>query len=217
MNIDNIKEENDGITTLFAAPDRLITLFADEMRELGLEFSDCDEIVGFMHKRKDVILSVAIKYYRMAREEQNDEAENYFLGFFEHKGYCELVPMLIEAYSDAHTWDATRWFIAECLYVIEGEKYISEYIKLVLDRSLGLSRQKIIALLGKIGDERMIPALIELLEDRDVRAYALAALSGLEKPELRPHFERFKDAGIREYFNSIVDHTRCNRYNHVRW
>ena len=193
MNIENIKEENDIFDPFFVAPNPLITAFADEMREAGLEFDECDELSEFMPEKKDVILPQAVKYYREAREEQNDEAENYFLSFFEYKGLDELVPMLIEAYTDANTWDVTRWGIADCLSAIESKEYAHEYIEAVSNSALGSSRQKLIALLGKIKDERAIPALIELLEDKTVRAHTLAALSKFDDPELRSHFERFKD------------------------
>ena len=193
MSIENIKEENGGFDPFYDEPDRLITLFADEMRELGLEFCECDELYGLMPEKKEIIIPVALKYFRMAREEDNDEAQNYFLGFFEHKGLDEVVTMLIESYEDAHTWDATRWFIAECLYTIEMRGCVPEYIRVAKDRALGLSRQKVIALLGKIKDESAIPALVELLDDASVRAHTITALSEFENPDLRPHFERFKD------------------------
>ena len=181
MSIENIKEENGGFDPFFEEPDSLITLFAQEMQELGIEFDEYDELPGLMPEKKDVLLPAAVKYYRMAREEERDEAENYFLSFFEHKGLDELVPMLMEAYTDSRTWDATRWFIAECLYTIEAKQYVSSYIDAVLNRDLGSSRQKLIALLGKIKDASAMPALIELSEDPSVRAYALSALSLCEK------------------------------------
>ena len=193
MSIENVKEENGGFDPFYDEPDRLITLFADEMRESGLEFCECDDLYGFMPEKKEIILPLAVKYFHMAREEENDEAQNYFLGFFEHKGLDEVVPMLVESYADAHTWDATRWFIAECLYTIEMREYVTEYVRVAKDRTLGSSRQKVIALLGKIKDESTVPALVELLDDASVRAHTITALSKFENPDLRPHFERFRN------------------------
>ena len=160
MSIEDIKEENGGFGPFFEAPDELILLFADEVRAAGLEFDECDELPGFMPERKDVLLPVTLKYYRLAREEGRDEAMNYFLAFFEHKGLDDIVPALIEDYTDLQTWDATRWFIADCLYTIEAPGYVDEYIKAVKDTRLGSSRQKIIALLGKLKDELAIAALV---------------------------------------------------------
>ena len=59
---------------------------------------------------------------------------------------------------------------------------------------LGTSRQKLIALLGKLKDERAMPALVELLEDESVRSHTLSALSKYKREELRPCFERFRDS-----------------------
>ena len=163
------------------------------MRELGFEFCEFDELPGFMPEKKEHIFPAAVKYYRKAREEQNDETMNYFISFFEHKGLDEVVSMLIEDYINERTSDATRYFIADCLYTIEAGGYVKEYVGAVSNPALGSSRQKLIALLGKIKDESVIPTLVKLLEDETVRAHTLAALSGYRKEELRPHFERFKN------------------------
>lgn len=173
------------------APDELITLFADEMRALGFGSDDYDKLFTYMPEHKDTVLPLVLGYYRRAKDEKRDDAQNYFLAFFEHKGLDDLVPMLIEDYISGETWDATRHMIADCLYTIGSDKYIPEYLCAVQLSSLGSSRQTLVSLLGKLKDERAIPVLKDLVEDEKVRSYALSALLGYERKELRPIFERF--------------------------
>ena len=176
------------------APDELITLFAEDMQGLGFDCDDYDALAGYMPEHKDTVLPLALKYYQRAKAEKRDDTINYFLAFFEHKGLDDLVPMLVEDYISEEFFAATRHMVADCLYTIGSDKYMNEYLGAVKLSSLGSSRQRLISLVGKLKDESAIPTLVELVEDETVCSYALTALAGFEREELRSVFERFADS-----------------------
>ena len=48
----------------------LVPLFENELREAGFEFEISNQTLGFMPKHKKIILPIAIKYYKLAKEKQ---------------------------------------------------------------------------------------------------------------------------------------------------
>ena len=106
-------------------PDSLIPLFEDELRKMGFEFEISNQTLGFMPKNKKTILPIAIKYYKLAKNQNKVDEQNHFLSFFHFKGMEEVMPMLIEDYYAEETQDLTRWFISDCIYQIRSRNYRS--------------------------------------------------------------------------------------------
>lgn len=188
-------------------PDSLIPLFVKELRELGFEFETANQAVGLLPKHKKAIVPVAVKYYRLAKELEKPNEQNYFLRFLHIKGLDDVVPMLLEDYYSEKTEDLTRWFISDCIYQIRARNFVKEYLDIVSSRKFGQNRQMIVLLLGKLKEESAVPVLIDLLEDEDVRLHAICALGQFKREEFRCYFERFRDSthpGWRKYARSAI-------------
>lgn len=188
-------------------PDSLIPLFVKELRALGFEFETANQAVGFLPKHKKAIVPVAVKYYRLAKELEKPNEQNYFLRFLHIKGLDDVVPMLLEDYYSEKTEDLTRWFISDCIYQIRARNFVKEYLDIVSSRKFGQNRQMIVLLLGKLKEESAVPVLIDLLEDEDVRLHAICALGQFKREEFRCYFERFQDSahpGWRKYASSAI-------------
>lgn len=188
-------------------PDSLIPLFVKELRELGFEFETANQAVGLLPKHKKAIVPVAVKYYRLAKELEKPNEQNYFLCFLHIKGLDDVVPMLLEDYYSEKTEDLTRWFISDCIYQIRARNFVKEYLNIVSSRRFGQNRQMIVLLLGKLKEESAVPVLIDLLEDEDVRLHAICALGQFKREEFRCYFERFRDSahpGWRKYARAAI-------------
>lgn len=188
-------------------PDSLIPPFVKELRELGFEFETANQAVGLLPKHKKAIVPVAVKYYRLAKELEKPNEQNYFLSFLHIKGLDDVVPMLLEDYYSEKTEDLTRWFISDCIYQIRARNFVKEYLDIVSSRRFGQNRQMIVLLLGKLKEESAVPVLIDLLEDEDVRLHAICALGQFKREEFRCYFERFQDSahpGWRKYARSAI-------------
>ncbi len=71
-------------------PDSLIPPFEQELRDLGFRFEISEQIKQFLHKHKKTILPIAIKYYRLARELEKPNEQNYFMSFLLSKALMML-------------------------------------------------------------------------------------------------------------------------------
>ena len=184
-------------------PDSLILPFEQELRDLGFQFEISPQIDQFLPKHKETILPIAIKYYKQAKYPKD---KSFFMGLFHHKGFEEVVPMLLEDYySDNSNID--KWAIGDRLYQIRSKKYIDDYLKIISDSSYGQDRQMVILLIGKLKVEAAIPILIDLLEDEGVRLHAIIALGDFKRNDLRQYFERFqndKHSGLRKYARAAL-------------
>ena len=150
---------------------------------------------------------MAVKYYRLAKELEKPNEQNYFLRFLHIKGLDDVVPMLLEDYYSEKTEDLTRWFISDCIYQIRSKRFVKEYLDIVSNRVFGRNRQMIVLLLGKLKEESAIPTLIDLLEDEEVRLHAISALGEFKREEFRRYFERFQNSthpGWRKYAKAAI-------------
>lgn len=184
-------------------PDSVLPAFKKELLNLGFSFRVLNQAEALLPKHKDTVLPIVIKYYKMAKLKNE---KRYMLGWFHHRGFEEVVPMLLEDYYSDNT-NIDRWAIGDQLYQIRSKKYIDDYLKIISDSSFGRSRQMVILLLGKLKEERAVPILIDLLEDEDVRLQAITALGDFKREEFRCYFERFQDSkhpGWRKYAKSAL-------------
>ena len=110
-----------------------------------------------------------------------------------HKGFDDAVPLLLKDFYDSNSV-TDKWAIADTIYVIQSKSYIEEYIKIITDTELGISRQMIVLLVGKLKVEKAIPILEELLDDETVRLHALTALGYYKQERLCKHFEKYKES-----------------------
>ena len=184
-------------------PDSILLDFKQELLNLGFNFQVLNQAEALLPKYKETVLPIVIKYYKMAKMKNEKQ---YLLGWFHHKGFEEVVPMLLEDfYSDDLNID--KWAIGDRLYQIRSNQYIDDYLNIISNHEYGQNRQMIILLIGKLKVEEAIPILIDLLEDEGVRLQAITALGNFKREEFRPYFERFENAkhpGWRKYAKAAL-------------
>lgn len=83
-----------------------------------------------------------------------------------------------------------KWAIGNALEVVADDSVFDELVQIARDRQHGRARQMVVLALGEMRDPRTVDVLIELLEDDQVAAYALAALGKLKAVKARPYAER---------------------------
>ena len=177
--------------------------FKQELLSLGYSFEVLNQAESLLPTHKAEILPIVIKYYKKATLKNEKQ---YLLRWFHHKGFDEVVPMLLEEYF-SNTQDIDRWAIGDRLYQIQSSKYIDQYLSIIQNKKYGINRQMVVLLVGKLKEVSAIPILIELLSDSDVRLHALAALGAFKKAELRPIFEGFvndKNAALRKQAKAAI-------------
>lgn len=172
-------------------PDSLILSFERELADMGFTFETSNQALALMPRCKEWLLPIIVSYYNRAKQEKRYNEQNHFLKFLCHKGMDEVIPMLVTDFWSSDTPDLTKWFISDCIYLIQSKSFVNDYMEIVLHKEFGINRQMIVLLLGKIKEESAIPALIQLLDDDLVRIQAIAALGYYKREEFRVIFERF--------------------------
>ena len=188
-------------------PQSLIPLFEEELRKRGFHFEITNQIRNYMPKHKKAILPIAIEYYRKAKELGLVNEQHHFMGYFQYKGFEELVPMLLEDFYSEATSELTRWIISDCLYQICSKKYTEEYLDIISKPQYGRNRQMFILLIGRLKAEDAIPILINLLEDEEVRLQVIKALGEYRREEFRIYFMRYVDSkqtGWKKYAKAAI-------------
>ena len=188
--IENYKKASEKYFAQY--PDSVILTFEQELRDLGFQFEISPQIDQFLPKHKETILPIAIKYYQQAKYPKD---KNFFILLFHHKGFEEVVPMLLNDFYSDKALPLTREFIGETLRAIRSKKYIKDYLEIIAQPQYGLARAPIFSLVTSLKAEQAIPVLIHILEaDKEFASCALKALGAYKRPEFRPYFERFANS-----------------------
>lgn len=83
------------------------------------------------------------------------------------------------------TGTGLRWTIGNALEVLARDEIAEQMISLARKPEYGVARQMVVLGLGKLTDPRVVPILIDLLEDEDVMGHAVMALGKLRATEAR--------------------------------
>ena len=84
-----------------------------------------------------------------------------------------------------------RWVIGNALEVVADDAVLDGMMELARDRRYGKAREMLVAGLGNMSDERVIPLLLDLLKDDEVSGHAIMALGKLKPRAARSHVEPF--------------------------
>jgi HEAT repeat protein len=88
-------------------------------------------------------------------------------------------PVMFKEFKKTQTSSSLRWIIGNALSVVTTRDHLDEILSICQDRKYGKGRQELVASLGRFNDPRVVPVLIDLLQDDDVVAHALEALRRL--------------------------------------
>ncbi len=101
-----------------------------------------------------------------------------------------------------------KWAIGNTLEGLDRQRHVEDLIDLALDRSHGMPRQMIVSALARLKNQRVTPALIELLDDEDVNGHAIGALRLRKVREAVPRlvlFERHDNAWKRKTARAAIE------------
>lgn len=94
-----------------------------------------------------------------------------------------------------------RWAIANALEVLADDRVLDDIVALVQEPKYGKSRQMLTLALAKMRDPRVIPVLVNLLDDEEVLGHAVIALGTLRAQSARGRIEsliRHRTAWVRK-------------------
>lgn len=88
-----------------------------------------------------------------------------------------------------------RWSIGDSLERVADESVLDDLIEIATDTRHGHHRALVVTALGRMrkARDRVLPVLLELLNDDKVGPYAVRGLGKLKAPEARPAIEPFLD------------------------
>lgn len=88
-----------------------------------------------------------------------------------------------------------RWTIGDALDRVADESVLDDLIEIATDTRHGYHRGLVVTALGRMrkARQRVLPVLLELLNDPEVGPHAVIGLGKLKAPEARPAIERFLD------------------------
>lgn len=157
-----------------------------EVREKGVDIANIDDLMKIDKRFKDLI-PIILKHL----EEVDDEGDKEFLvRCLGVKGFVEVTDKLIsEFYRSSNK--LYKWAIGNTLYNIMDKNSLGSLLKIAQEKEHGVARQMIVLAIGKMGDEDVIPVLMDLLHDEEVVGHALTALGKFKNTELIPHIEPF--------------------------
>jgi hypothetical protein len=84
-----------------------------------------------------------------------------------------------------------RWVIGNALDVVADDAVLDDMMELARDGRYGKAREMLVAGLGNMSDERVIPLLLDLLKDDEISGHAIMALGKLKPRIARSHVEPF--------------------------
>lgn len=157
-----------------------------EANNNGFDVQDFNDFNTIKRKIKSFI-PILIKYLYLF---EKDNFKDAIVGLLGVKGFYDATETLIKLYYNFDT-PIDRWAIGDALYNIQDKRFEDEYIKIVNDKSNGISRQMIVLLLGKLRCEKALPSLIDLLQDLDVNGHVVIALGYFKNNDLIKYIEPF--------------------------
>ncbi len=78
-----------------------------------------------------------------------------------------------------------RWTVGNTMEVVISEEDIDAVIKIIADKSNGMSRQMFALALGNVPSEKSEDVLIQVLDDDEIAPHALEALGKLKSKKAR--------------------------------
>lgn len=76
--------------------------------------------------------------------------------------------------------DGTKWAIGNTMEVIANDEVLDDIIAIIDDKSNGKAREMFAVALGNMKDPKVVPYLVNLLDDEDMTGHAIMGLSKLK-------------------------------------
>ncbi len=186
--IQKIIEEN--LRRTYSNPDSILKKYKDFLLFNGI-YSINEKSLKKIDKQKDELISGMLTIYQEAKIRQEKYIildDLYKIGYSKDK----LVEMILDEYNTAQDL-LFLWQFGDLLYTFKRQKFLSQYISIIMNPKYGTSRQMIVLLVGKSKKEKVIPYLKELLNDPDVHGHALEALANFVNEDIISIMKQYTD------------------------
>lgn len=157
-----------------------------DLSDLGYIFENIDQIKKIGPKDK-VVIPVLLEHLQSITDDGDKEFLVRCLGV---KGYTEVVPVLFKEFWESND-KLYKWAIGNSLELIRDKSSLPELVKIASEKVHGFTRQMVVIAIGRLGGQKEVPLLIELLQDEDVHGHAIDAIGRLKDPTLIPYLEPF--------------------------
>ena len=168
---------------------KLTTELLDQINSLGYNFSNLHPLMEIEDVR---FPSLILQYY------DKFTALNYkegALATIRFKSYHEFVPQLLQIYQNTEV-SQIRDCASQCIFSISSPQYVAECLEIVNRPNYGAVHDYLIDYLCKRRVHKVIPKLLNLLEEYPVvwRWTFLRYVSLFKEPSLIPYVEPFLQA-----------------------
>ena len=168
----------------------------DDLAAAGVEVSDLWELVNARTANYPEAVPVLLDWLehvdeRVAEADRRRLRDGLIRALTVPSARPQAAPLMIHLFkrADDPTGFGERWVIGNALGVVADDSYVDELAALASDRRYGKGRQMLVLGLARFRDPRIVPLLIDLLDDDDVVGHAAEALGRLKAVEARPALE----------------------------
>lgn len=173
----------------YADPQSILRKYDEFLEKNGVYHSFNEELFLNSIKNKGNLCEFTISIYF---EATYDNEKDFLLNCLLHMGYDRnsLVELVLDIFK-RQKQNEYLWHYADFLYLLKNYKYLDDYIKLIMDKSYGTSREMLILLVGESRMDIVIPYLIELSNDNNVIGHVLTALSYYDDDKILPIMKKY--------------------------
>lgn len=167
---------------IYSDPDSVLSEFEDYLYSKGLELSvDSVTFHKILKGRMDLCEDVLSFYYKskLPNEKISFLDDLFVIGYDKNK----LTEIILDSFFSGNR-PSNLWEYGELLHRLKNFKYLSMYLKIITDDTLGTARQMVVLLVGKSKKAETVPFLKSLLNDQDVYGHALEALANFEGQDI---------------------------------
>jgi len=183
---------------------------AKDFRDAGLDITSVSELKHIAFDRR-AILPMLLDHTIKARD---PEVKLELISNLAIKNAPpEVGNVLIDEFRHAsgEREQEMKWFIACAIEAIAPQHVVEDVLELAADPRNGSSRLMLVATLAKLRHPRIVPLLMELLQDPDLTLEVAPALARHQVVEAIPHLEALQDderPGVRKRVQQALTRLR---------
>ena len=163
-------------------PQSILGKYDEYLEKNGIYHSVNEEVFFASIKGKKNLCDFTLS---MIYEAIYDNEKEFLLNCLLQMGYesDSLVEIVLDIFKEQKQ-NKNLWNYADFLYSLKNYKYLDEYIKIIMDKRYGTSREMLILLVGESKMEKVVPYLVKLSRDVEVVGHTLVALSNYVNDEI---------------------------------
>lgn len=156
----------------------------NELKKVGISINDIYDLVNSKKPYPEAI-PVLLKLLK-SNIEHKGLKEGVIRSLAVKEAIGKASPILLEEYNKTPKEQVMlRWAIGNSVYTTFTSDDVNQIIKIVKDKTNGISRQMFVMALGKVKSTEVEDVLIDLLSDEEVCPHALDALGKLKSKKAK--------------------------------